>query len=137
MSEPTLRDILSELEINIEINTESEQGGEDPIEDSLGQEQVAQNSVSGAVAQTNVEVIGESPSMAEAELHQVLSQSTSITVQNAVNVQKQLTQTHQATTTKKIRDFLAPQLKKEPRTTFEKSLKRFTEIMKEIEEMNS
>ncbi len=54
------------------------------------------SSVTDAVTQTNVKVVGESPALAEADLHQVLSQSASLTSQNAVNAQKQLTTTHQA-----------------------------------------
>lgn len=135
MPDPELKDLLNDLEINVEINTESNQSSEDSTQPSPEQGIDPLSQVSDAVTQTNVSVVGESPSMAEAELHQILSHSTSITVQNAVNMQKQLTETHQATTTKKIRDFLSPHLKKKPRTAFEKSLKRLMDMMQVIEGM--
>lgn len=69
------------------------------------------DNTSDTVSQTGVTVGGESPAIAEAELSQSLSLSTSSIVQNAVNMQQQLTITHQANTNQELRNFLFPKLR--------------------------
>ncbi len=93
------------------------------------------NPISDAVSQTDVAVVGEAPATAETGFSQSLSLATSLTVQNAVNVQKQLTMTHQANTNKELEQFLLPKLRGKNNKAYEKSLKTLTGIMTRFEFM--
>ena len=93
------------------------------------------NPTSDAVFQTDVMVVGEAPATAEAGFSQSLSLATSLTVQNAVNVQKQLTTTHQANTNKELEHFLLPKLRGRNNKAYTESLKTLTGIMTRFESM--
>ena len=139
MEPQNIEDILDGLEIHVEVTPD-----ESPLEENVSSpeppptipEKVIANSITDAVTQSNVKVVAESPAMSEAELHQVLGHSTSLTAQNAVNAQNQITTTHQASTTKELRRFLFPLPQKTQRSAFEASLRTLTEIMKTIEKLS-
>lgn len=128
MNNQSLQDILDGMEISVEFSTDINNSS-----DSAG---AVSTDVTASVTSSNVGVVGDSATTSEAELHQILSQSASITAQNAVNAQNQLTTTHQATTTKELRRFLLPCPKKIPRSAFEASLKTLTDIMTTIENLS-
>ena len=54
------------------------------------------------VTQANVKVLADSPAMALSNLYQTVSQSLSLSVQNAVTLQQQSNIAHQATTTQGV-----------------------------------
>ena len=58
--------------------------------------------ITDAVTQANVKVLAESPAMALSNLYQTISQSLSLSAQNAVTVQQQTNIIHQATTTQGV-----------------------------------
>ncbi|NEO98219.1 MAG: hypothetical protein F6K58_05900 [Symploca sp. SIO2E9] len=58
--------------------------------------------VTDAVTQANVKVLGDSPALSLSNLYQTISQSLSLSVQNAVTAQQQSNLIHQATTTQGI-----------------------------------
>ena len=58
--------------------------------------------VTDAVTQANVKVVAESPAMALSNLYQTISQSLSLSAQNAVTSQQQSNIVHQATTTQGV-----------------------------------
>ena len=58
--------------------------------------------VTDAVTQANVKVLGDSPAMALSNLYQTISQSLSLSAQNAVTAQQQTNIIHQATTTQGV-----------------------------------
>ena len=93
------------------------------------------NPISDAVSHTDVAVVGEAPATAETGFSQSLSLATSLTAQNAVNVQKQLTMTHQANTNKELKHFLFPKLRGRHNKAYAESLKTLTGIMTRFESM--
>lgn len=58
--------------------------------------------ITDAVTQANVKVLAESPAMALSNLYQTISQSLSLSAQNAVTSQQQSNIIHQATTTQGV-----------------------------------
>ena len=58
--------------------------------------------ITDAVTQANVKVLGDSPAMALSNLYQTISQSLSLSAQNAVTAQQQSNIIHQATTTQGV-----------------------------------
>ena len=58
--------------------------------------------VTDAVTQANVKVLAESPAMALSNLYQTVSQSLSLSAQNAVTAQQQSNIVHQTTTTQGV-----------------------------------
>ena len=58
--------------------------------------------ITDAVTQANVKVLADSPAMSLSNLYQTVSQSLSLSVQNAVTMQQQSNIIHQATTTQGI-----------------------------------
>lgn len=58
--------------------------------------------VTDAVTQANVKVLGDAPAMAMSNLYQTISQSLSLSAQNAVTSQQQSNIVHQATTTQGV-----------------------------------
>ncbi|NEO33559.1 MAG: RebB like protein [Symploca sp. SIO3C6] len=58
--------------------------------------------VTDAVTQANVKVLGDSPALSLSNLYQTISQSLSLSVQNAVMAQQQSNLVHQATTTQGV-----------------------------------
>ena len=58
--------------------------------------------ITDAVTQANVKVLAESPAMALSNLYQTISQSLSLSAQNAVTSQQQTNIIHQATTTQGV-----------------------------------
>ncbi len=58
--------------------------------------------ITDAVTQANVKVLGDSPAMALSNLYQTISQSLSLSAQNAVTSQQQSNIVHQATTTQGV-----------------------------------
>ena len=58
--------------------------------------------ITDAVTQANVKVLAESPAMALSNLYQTISQSLSLSAQNAVTSQQQSNIVHQATTTQGV-----------------------------------
>ena len=90
------------------------------------------NSTSDAVSQTDAMVVGESPAVADAGFSQSLSLATSLTAQNAVNVQKQLTITHQANTNKELEHFLLIK-RRGKNKAYAESLKTLAGIMRRFE----
>lgn len=93
------------------------------------------NPISDAVSQTDVAVVGEAPANAETGFSQSLSLATSLTAQNAVNVQKQLTMTHQANTNRELKHFLFPKLRRRHNKAYAESLRTLTGIMTRFESM--
>ena len=93
------------------------------------------NSTSDAVSQTDVMVVGEAPANAETGFTQSLSLAASLTAQNAVNVQKQLTMTHQANTNKELKHFLFPKLRGNNNKAYAESLRTLTGIMTRFESL--
>ena len=131
MANPNLQDILNVMEIDIEITRE---------EDGVQTLDTTSTPVTDACTQANVNVMGNSPTVAADELHQILSQSASLTSQNAVNTQQQLTTTHQAATSHDLKRFLLPKLhQKNPKakSAFEASLHNLIDIMKTLENLSS
>ena len=112
--------VLSLDEVTIEIFQE------DPNSPTAAPEK---NPISDAVSQTDVAVVGEAPATAETGFSQSLSLATSLTAQNAVNVQKQLTMTHQANTNKELKHFLFPKLSGRHNKAYAESLRTLTGIM--------
>ncbi len=93
------------------------------------------NPTSDAVSQTDVMVVGGAPATAEAGFSQSLSLATSLTVQNAVNVQKQLTTTHQANTNKELENFLLQKRRGRNNKAYVESLRTLTGIMTRFDSM--
>ncbi len=60
------------------------------------------DSVTDAVAQTNLKVLGEAPAVAISSLYQAAAQSISTSMQNAVNAQQQMTTFAQAAAAKSV-----------------------------------
>ncbi|GBF82101.1 RebB family R body protein [Aphanothece sacrum] len=58
--------------------------------------------ITDAVTQANVKVLGDSPAMAMSNLYQTMSQSLSLSAQNAVTAQQQSNIVHQAATTQGV-----------------------------------
>ena len=58
--------------------------------------------ITDAVTQVNVKVLAESPAMSLSNLFQTISQSLSLSAQNAVTSQQQTNIVHQATTTQGV-----------------------------------
>ncbi|NEQ40443.1 MAG: RebB like protein [Okeania sp. SIO3I5] len=58
--------------------------------------------ITDAVTQANVKVLADSPGLSLSNLYQTVSQSLSLSVQNAVTIQQQSNIVHQATTTQGI-----------------------------------
>jgi hypothetical protein len=58
--------------------------------------------ITDAVTQANVKVLADSPAMSLSNLYQTVSQSLSLSVQNAVTMQQQSNIVHQATTTQGV-----------------------------------
>ena len=58
--------------------------------------------ITDAVTQANVKVLADSPAMSLSNLYQTVSQSLSLSVQNAVTMQQQSNIIHQATTTQGV-----------------------------------
>ena len=58
--------------------------------------------ITDAVTQANVKVLAESPAMSLSNLYQTISQSLSLSAQNAVTSQQQSNIIHQATTTQGV-----------------------------------
>ena len=58
--------------------------------------------ITDAVTQANVKVLADSPAMSLSNLYQTVSQSLSLSVQNAVTLQQQTNILHQATTTQGV-----------------------------------
>ncbi len=58
--------------------------------------------ITDAVTQANVKVLGDSPAMSLSNLYQTISQSLSLSAQNAVMSQQQSNIIHQATTTQGV-----------------------------------
>ncbi|NEO33558.1 MAG: hypothetical protein F6K36_24655 [Symploca sp. SIO3C6] len=58
--------------------------------------------VTDAVTQANVKVLGDSPALSLSNLYQTISQSLSLSVQNAVMAQQQSNLIHQAVTTQGV-----------------------------------
>jgi hypothetical protein len=58
--------------------------------------------ITDAVTQANVKVLAESPAMSLSNLYQTISQSLSLSAQNAVTAQQQTNIVHQATTTQGV-----------------------------------
>ena len=58
--------------------------------------------ITDAVTQANVKVLGDSPAMSLSNLYQTISQSLSLSAQNAVTAQQQSNIVHQATTTQGV-----------------------------------
>ncbi len=58
--------------------------------------------ITDAVTQTNVKVLAESPALSLSNLYQTISQSLSLSAQNAVMSQQQTNIIHQATTTQGV-----------------------------------
>ena len=58
--------------------------------------------ITDAVTQANVKVLADSPAMALSNLYQTISQSLSLSAQNAVTSQQQTNIVHQATTTQGV-----------------------------------
>ncbi|NEQ40444.1 MAG: RebB like protein [Okeania sp. SIO3I5] len=58
--------------------------------------------ITDAVTQANVKVLADSPGLSLSNLYQTVSQSLSLSVQNAVTMQQQSNIVHQATTTQGI-----------------------------------
>ena len=105
----------------------------DEVEEPLSSE--SNPTISDAVSQTDMMVVGEAPATAETGFSQSLSLATSLTVQNAVNVQKQLTITHQANTNRELKHFLFPKLRRRSNKAYVESLKTLTGIMTRFESM--
>ena len=93
------------------------------------------NPIPDAVSQTDVAVVGDAPAAAETGFSQSLSLATSLTAQNAVNVQKQLTTTHQANTNKELEHFLLPKLRGRNNKAYAESLRTLKGIMTRFESM--
>ncbi|NEQ40446.1 MAG: hypothetical protein F6K40_31140 [Okeania sp. SIO3I5] len=58
--------------------------------------------ITDAVTQANVKVLADSPALSLSNLYQTVSQSLSLSVQNAVTMQQQSNIVHQATTTQGV-----------------------------------
>ncbi|GHB31823.1 Killing trait [Pseudovibrio sp. W64] len=58
--------------------------------------------VTDAVTQTNVKVVGEAPSQAIANLYQVVSNATGLSVQNATHAQQSMNQISTAVVSKGV-----------------------------------
>jgi hypothetical protein len=58
--------------------------------------------ITDAVTQANVKVLAESPALSLSNLYQTISQSLSLSAQNAVTSQQQTNIVHQATTTQGV-----------------------------------
>ncbi len=58
--------------------------------------------ITDAVTQANVKVLGDSPALSLSNLYQTVSQSLTLSVQNAVMAQQQSNIIHQATTTQGV-----------------------------------
>ena len=58
--------------------------------------------ITDAVTQVNVKVLAESPAMSLSNLYQTISQSLSLSAQNAVTSQQQTNIVHQAATTQGV-----------------------------------
>ena len=58
--------------------------------------------ITDAVTQANVKVLGDSPALSLSNLYQTISQSLSLSVQNAVMAQQQSNIVHQAATTQGV-----------------------------------
>ncbi|NEQ40441.1 MAG: RebB like protein [Okeania sp. SIO3I5] len=58
--------------------------------------------ITDAVTQANVKVLADSPALSLSNLYQTVSQSLSLSVQNAVTLQQQSNIVHQATTTQGV-----------------------------------
>ena len=58
--------------------------------------------ITDAVTQANVKVLADSPAMSLSNLYQTVSQSLSLSVQNAVTMQQQSNIVHQVTTTQGV-----------------------------------
>ncbi len=58
--------------------------------------------ITDAVTQANVKVLAESPAMSLSNLYQTISQSLSLSAQNAVTAQQQSNIVHQAATTQGV-----------------------------------
>ena len=63
--------------------------------------------ITDAVTQANVKVLGDSPAMALSNLYQTISQSLSLSAQNAVTSQQQSNIIHQAATTQGVAQIYA------------------------------
>jgi hypothetical protein len=90
------------------------------------------SSISEAVAQASVAVVAQSPAMAEGSLYQIISQATSLSAQNAVNYQKQLTITQQTTTCHDVVKVLFPKTKRSNLSTL-KTLQEFITLVKNLQ----
>jgi hypothetical protein len=60
------------------------------------------STITDAVTQANVKVLGDAPAQSLSNLYQTISQSLSLSAQNAVNAQQQANVIHQATTTQGV-----------------------------------
>ncbi|NER35848.1 MAG: glycerol-3-phosphate dehydrogenase [Oscillatoria sp. SIO1A7] len=63
---------------------------------------IVSTQITDAVTQANVKVLGDSPAMALSNLYQTISQSLSLSAQNAVTSQQQTNIIHQTTTTQGV-----------------------------------
>ncbi|MDE5119343.1 MAG: RebB family R body protein [Trichodesmium sp. St19_bin1] len=76
---------------------------DDPAaEEDTGDNPSVNGAITDAVTQANVKVLADSPAMSLSNLYQTVSQSLSLSVQNAVTMQQQNNILHQATTTQGV-----------------------------------
>ena len=76
---------------------------DDPAaEEDTGDNPSVNGAITDAVTQANVKVLADSPAMSLSNLYQTVSQSLSLSVQNAVTMQQQSNIVHQATTTQGV-----------------------------------
>lgn len=97
-----------------------------------GTDEEKTSSISEAVAQAGVAVVAQSPAMAQGSLGQIIAQATSLSAQNAVNYQKQLTITQQTTTSHDVVKLLLPKTKRSNSSTL-KTLEEFITLVKNLQ----
>ncbi|MBP0022109.1 MAG: RebB family R body protein, partial [Cyanobacteria bacterium SBLK] len=68
----------------------------------MSEPQAVNSAITDAVTQTNVKVLAESPALSLSNLYQTISQSLSLSAQNAVTSQQQTNILHQTTTTQGV-----------------------------------
>ncbi len=68
----------------------------------MSEPKAVNSAITDAVTQTNVKVLAESPALSLSNLYQTISQSLSLSAQNAVTSQQQTNIIHQATTTQGV-----------------------------------
>ncbi|NEO78747.1 RebB family R body protein [Moorena sp. SIO4G3] len=97
-------DQIDGLKNDIKANAGGEGG--DPPASTKGEEaeftRRVSTQVTDAVTQANVKVLAESPALSLSNLYQTISQTLSLSAQNAVTTQQQTNVIHQATTTQGV-----------------------------------